>query len=80
MSQVDKAKKILDILFLVTMLLYVALAIVIVLGQSAAIISLNGALCLWFKEKFLIPACTVCSCTGLIAYVMSYVYHWDSGD
>lgn len=76
----ELVKKILDMLFLITMLLYVLLAAVIVLGQTAALFSLNGALCTWFMDTFLIPACATCSCTGLIAYVMSYIYRWNSGD
>lgn len=73
-------KKLLDTLFLITMVLYVALAAVIVIGQTLALFSLDGRLCTWMMDIFLIPACAVCSCTGLIAYVMSYLYHWNSGD
>lgn len=76
----EALKKVLDALFLITMLLYMALAAVIVAGQLAALLSLNGELCLWFKDRLLVPACAVCSVTGLIAYVMSYIYRWESGD
>lgn len=76
----ERFKKILDTLFLVTMLLYIALAAVIVVGQAAALLGLNGSLCIWFSKRFMVPACAVCSVTALIAYGMSYIYHWRSED
>lgn len=76
----ETIKKILDALFLITMVLYVLLAAVIVLGQTVSLFSLNGELCTWFMDTFLVPACAICSCTGLIAYVMSYIYRWNSND
>ena len=76
----EKIKKLLDCLFLLTMLLYIGISAVIVFGQAVAIIQLNGPLCIWFKEHLLVPACVFCCCTGLISYVMSYIYKWESKD
>lgn len=76
----EKFKKLLDFAFLITMLAYIGLSAVIVFGQTFAVLSLNGPLCLWFKEHFLVPACTFCGCTGLIAFVMSYIYKWNSNN
>lgn len=73
-------KKFLDVIFLVTMLLYVALAAIIVVGQAVALVGLNGSLCIWFSEHFMVPACAVCSVTGLVAYGMSYIYRWNAQD
>ena len=41
----DALKKFLDVLFLITMVLYVLLAAVIVLGQTVSLFTLNGELC-----------------------------------
>lgn len=76
----DALKKFLDVLFLITMVLYVLLAAVIVLGQTVSLFTLNGELCAWFMDTFLVPACAICSCTGLIAYGMSYIYRWNAQD
>lgn len=76
----DTLKKLMDLLFLVTMLLYVALAGIIVLGQVISLFSLNRTLCEWFYDTFLIPACVSCGCTSLLSFVMSYLYRWKSND
>jgi hypothetical protein len=76
----ETIKKIMDILFLITMVLYIGISAVIVFGQAFAILSLDGSLCLWFKEHLLAPACVFCGCTGLISFGMSYIYKWKSNE
>lgn len=73
-------KKLLDALFLITMFLFLGISAVIVLGQIVAIFTLNGELSVWLKDTLVTPACIACAVTGLTAYVMSYIYHWNSDD
>lgn len=76
----DFFKKCLDVSFLITMVAYVILGVIIVAIQAVSLFTMNGELCLWAKNTFLVPACVVCGCTGLISFVMSYVYHWKPAD
>lgn len=73
-------KKGLDFFFLLTMILYVILGVLIVLGQTVAILCGNGELCLWFLDTLLPPACVVCGITSLISFGMKYFSRWTGKD
>lgn len=73
-------KKMLNILFLFTMLLYVLLGVIVVVIQAGSIVFQDGGLCLWARDTFLAPACVLCGCTSLISFAMSYIYDWKMKD
>ncbi|MEG1848924.1 MAG: cobalt ABC transporter substrate-binding protein [Oscillospiraceae bacterium] len=76
----DSIKKLLDLVFMITMALFIVLSFIIVFGQVFALVTLNGALAAFFKSTLLKPTCMICSVTGIAAYIMSYIYKWKMGD
>ncbi len=76
----ESFKKLLDVVFIITMILYIVLSFCIVFGQIGALAMLNGPLTALVESSLLKTTCMICSVTGLAAYVMSYLYRWKMGD
>lgn len=74
----NSLKKLLNLWYIMTMLLYLVLGAVIVLVQAFAVLSGNGALSIWATDVFLPPACIACTCTSMIAWLLSYLHKKDS--
>ena len=70
-------KKILNALFLFAALL---LALAYVVLQAAAVVTANGSLAMWASNNLEAPVCIMCSLTAVVAFIMSYVFRWKSGD
>ena len=48
--------------------------------QIAAIVTLNGSISMWAEDHLEAPVCIMCSVSAIVAFVMSYVCKWKSGD
>lgn len=73
-------KKTLNIIFITCVCAALALAVAYVLLQIAAIITVSGSLSVWAENNLETPVCVMCSLSSIAAFVMSYVYKWQSGD
>lgn len=73
-------KKVLNALFLLCVCAALFLAFLYVLVEIVGIVSLNGALAIWADTNLEALVCTMCSISAVVAYVMSYVCKWRSGD
>lgn len=73
-------KKLLNTLFLICILAALALAFCYVALQAAAVVTVNGALASWASSTLETPVCVMCSLTAVVAFLMSYVFQWKSGD
>ena len=71
---------ILDRIFVVGLIAFLALGSVIVIGQLYGVITGNGALTIGMSDKLGKPTFYVATVVGLIGYVQSYLYGWKSGD
>lgn len=73
-------KKILNALFLFCLCAALLLALAYVVLQAAAVVTTNGSLPVWASDNLEAPVCIMCSLTAVVAFVMSYAFHWKSGD
>lgn len=73
-------KKLLNILFLICICAALALALCYVVLQAVAVVTANGALAVWASSTLETPVCVMCSITAVVAFLMSYVFRWKSGD
>ena len=73
-------KKILNALFLFCLCAALLLALGYVVLQAAAVVTTNGALALWASDNLEVPVCVMCALTAVVAFIMSYVFQWKSGD
>ena len=73
-------KKLLNALFLICICAALLLALSYVVLQAVAVVTANGSLALWASDKLEVPVCVMCSVTAVVAFVMSYAFHWKSGD
>ena len=73
-------KKVLNTLFLICVCAALLLAFLYVLVEIAGIVTLNGALAVWADTNLEALVCTMCSISAVVAYIMSYVCKWKSGD
>lgn len=73
-------KKILNKVFLICICIALALAAAYVVVEVTAVVTANGSLTVWAEDYLEAPVCIMCSVTAIVAFVMSYVYRWTSGD
>lgn len=73
-------KKVLNGLFLLCVCTALLLAFLYVIVEIVGIVSLNGALAIWADANLEALVCTMCSVSAVVAYIMSYVCKWKSGD
>ena len=73
-------KKVLNALFLICVCSSLVLALAYVVVQVVGIITLNGAIAMWADKHLESLVCIMCSVSAVVAFVMSYVYKWKSGD
>lgn len=73
-------KKVLNTLFIICICAALALAFCYVVLQAAAVVTTNGALAVWASSNLETPVCIMCSITAVVAFIMSYVFQWKSGD
>ena len=73
-------KKVLNVLFLLCLCGALLLALAYVVLQAAAVVTTNGSLSGWASDNLEAPVCIMCSLTAVVAFVMSYAFHWKSGD
>lgn len=73
-------KKILNALFLVCICAALLLALGYVVLQATAVVTANGSLAMWASNNLEAPVCIMCSLTAVVAFIMSYVFRWKSGD
>lgn len=80
MRGVSEVKKVLNALFLICICLSLVFALGYVAVQVAGIVTLNGAIAMWADEHLESLVCIMCSVSAVVAFVMSYVCKWKSGD
>lgn len=73
-------KKILNHVFLICVCIALALAAGYVLVEIIAVITGNGSLTIWAETYLEGPVCIMCSVSAMVAFIMSYVFRWKSGD
>lgn len=73
-------KKVLNTLFLVCVVIALALAVGYVFVEALAVLTANGSLTIWAENNLEAPVCIMCSVSAIVAFMMSYVYRWTSGD
>ena len=71
---------ILDRIFVVGLVAFLALGTVIVIGQLYGVITGNGALTIGMAKNLVKTTFYIAAVVGLIGYVQSYLYGWKSGD
>lgn len=71
-------KKGLNYLFLACAAIALALAFAYVAVEIIAVITANGSLTVWAEDSLEAPVCIMCSLTAIVAFLMSYVFHWTS--
>jgi len=71
---------ILDRVFVVGLVAFLALGSVIVIGQLYGVVTGNGALTIGMAKNLGKPTFYIAAVVGLIGYVQSYLYGWKSGD
>jgi len=71
---------ILDYVFVIGLISFLALGSVIVIGQLSGVITGNGALTIGMSANFGKITFYIATVVGLIGYVQSYLYGWKSGD
>ena len=73
-------KKVLNVLFLICVCASLALALCYVVLQAVAAITVSGSLAVWASDNLEAPICIMCSLSAVVAFLMSYVSRWKSGD
>lgn len=73
-------KKVLNMLFLICVAIALALAVGYVFLEAFAVITANGSLTIWAEDYLETPVCVMCSLSAIVAYIMSYVCKWKSGE
>lgn len=73
-------KKMLNSVFLICVCIALLLAAGYVLVEIIAVITANGSLTIWAETYLEAPVCIMCSVTAMMAFLMSYVFRWKSGD
>ena len=68
-----KLRKIMDILFVAAMLGFIIMGTVLVLGQLACVLMLNGGLAAQLKAVLFKPACMVSATACMISFLMRYI-------
>jgi len=71
---------ILDRIFVVGLVAFLALGTVIVIGQLYGVVTGNGALTIGMAKTLGKTTFFIAAVVGLIGYVQSYLYGWKSGD
>jgi hypothetical protein len=71
---------ILDRLFIVGLVAFLALGSIVVLVQLGSVIMGNGTWTVEIAKILGNMTCYVATVTGLIGYVQGYLYGWKSGD
>ena len=70
----------LDNLFSITLVVFILLGTVLVALQLVAVVTLNGPLSILADTNLSTPAFVLASATGVIAFILSYLHGWKSGD
>lgn len=73
-------KKAVNSIFILCLVIALLLAFGYVAVEIIAVVTANGALTVWAEDNLEAPVCIMCSITSIVAFVMSYVFHWSSGD
>ena len=73
-------KKLLNVIFVLCIAAAVILGVCYIVVQTAAVVTVNGSLALWAQDYLEAPVCIMCSLAAIAAFLMSYVFHWKSGD
>lgn len=73
-------KKVLNVLFIASVVIALGLAAAYLFIQVASVVTVNGSLAMWADSNLEKPVCIMCSVSAIIAFVMSYVFNWKSGD
>lgn len=71
---------ILDVVFVIGLVAFLALGSVIVIGQLYGVVTADGALTMGMAKNLGKTTFYVASVVGLIGYIQSYLYGWKSGD
>ena len=71
---------ILDIIFVVGLVAFLALGSVIVIGQLYGVITGNGALTIAMTQNLGKTTFYISAVVGLIGYIQHYLYGWKTGD
>ena len=73
-------RDLLDNLFSVTLLVFILLGTTLVALQIFSVATLNGSLSSMAKANLAKPAFVLSGATGIIAFILSYLHGWKSGD
>lgn len=68
------------VLFKIGLVLFLALGVVLVLAQAAGLIAGSPGLVSGAVAALGVPMTVAAGVTGLLGFVMSYVYHWKTGE
>lgn len=73
-------KKLLNTVFLACIAIALALAVTYVAVEAFAVLTANGSLTIWAENNLEAPVCMMCSVSAIVAFLMSYVFKWTSGE